>query len=212
MSRKVLFFTLWERIWHWTQALGIIILILTGFQMHYPTGFPLFGGLDTAVTIHDTLGVILLFNAFLGLFYSVTTAKIREYIPMPLDFSRGTIEQAKYYLWGIFHQQPHPYDRIPGKKLNPLQKITYFFLLNLLLPLQLISGALLLSTKFSPGFIEHVGGMRLIASIHTVGAFFFFSFVIVHIYLTTTGHTPLELVKEMITGYGEVEKERGEEI
>ena len=43
------------------------------------------------------------------------------------------------------------------------------------------------------------------ATLHTIGAFLMLIFLIVHIYLTTTGHTPLAHIKAMITGWEEVE-------
>ena len=203
MSR-VLFYTRYERIWHWAQALGIILLLLTGFQLHYPDKFPLFGSLTNAVKIHGIIGFLLLLNAFLGFFYTVTSNKIHQYIPIPKDFTRGMFEQARYYVWGIFHGEPHPFEKTVHKKLNPLQKITYFFLLNLLLPFQIVTGVLLWSASSYPDFMDRFGGLLVLGPLHTIGAFLFLSFLIVHIYLTTTGHTPLDYMKQMITGYGHV--------
>jgi len=202
---RVLFYTLYERIWHWAQAFGIILLLLTGFQLHYADKFPLFGSLTNAVMLHGIIGFVLLLNAFLGLFYTLTNSKIKHYIPMPQDFMRGMFEQAKYYLWGIFQGDPHPFEKTPDKKLNPLQKITYFFLLNLLLPFQMVTGVLLWAVYVTPDVIENMGGLKVLAPLHTLGAFLFLSFLVVHIYLTTTGHTPLDYIIQMITGYGTVE-------
>jgi len=212
MSRRVLFYTLYERIWHWAQAFGILLLLLSGFQIHYPTAFPLFGTLSTAVNIHSVIGFLLVLNAFLGFFYTLTSNKIREYLPMPVDFTRGIFEQARYYLWGIFHGDPHPYEKSPLKKLNPMQKITYFFLLNLFLPFQLVTGMLLWSSTTLPEFFDRIGGLRILGPLHTLAAFFFLAFLVVHLYLSTTGSTPLELTKEMIFGYGEVHDDGAGEI
>ena len=40
---------------------------------------------------------------------------------------------------------------------------------------------------------------------HTLAAYLMVSFVIIHIYMTTTGKTPLHYVKTMITGVETVE-------
>ena len=40
---------------------------------------------------------------------------------------------------------------------------------------------------------------------------FFAAFVIMHVYLTTTGHTPMASIRAMITGWDEVEKHQIEE-
>ena len=46
-----------------------------------------------------------------------------------------------------------------------------------------------------------------VALAHTAGAFMMLTFVIVHVYLTTTGHTPFAHIKTMITGWEDVEEE-----
>ncbi len=211
MSRKVLFYTLYERIWHWCQALGIILLLVSGYHIHYPGAFPVFGNLTVAVYVHSIMGGLLLLNGFLGLFYTLTTNRIREYIPMPVDFTRGVFEQAKYYLWGIFHGAPHPFEKKPHKKLNPLQKITYFLLLNFLLPFQLATGMLMWSAVQVPEFLDRFGGLKMLGPMHTFGAFLFTAFLVVHIYLTTTGATPLDYLRQMIVGYGYVHESEGNE-
>jgi thiosulfate reductase cytochrome b subunit len=48
--------------------------------------------------------------------------------------------------------------------------------------------------------------LGLVALVHTAGAFAIFSFIIVHIYMTTTGHTIFFHIKAMITGLEEIEE------
>jgi Ni,Fe-hydrogenase I cytochrome b subunit len=52
------------------------------------------------------------------------------------------------------------------------------------------------------------------AAIHSLGSWLFVAFVIMHVYLTTTGHTPSTHIRAMVTGWEEIEansakKERG---
>jgi cytochrome b subunit of formate dehydrogenase len=44
-----------------------------------------------------------------------------------------------------------------------------------------------------------------IAFWHTLGAFLLMVFLVVHVYMTTTGHTPTSNIQAMITGYEELE-------
>jgi thiosulfate reductase cytochrome b subunit len=44
------------------------------------------------------------------------------------------------------------------------------------------------------------------AWIHMAGAFAIFSFIIVHVYMTTTGHSILAHTKAMITGWEDVDE------
>jgi thiosulfate reductase cytochrome b subunit len=46
-----------------------------------------------------------------------------------------------------------------------------------------------------------------VAIVHTAGAFAILSFVVVHIYMITTGHTIFAHTRAMITGWEEVEDE-----
>ena len=47
--------------------------------------------------------------------------------------------------------------------------------------------------------------LEWIAVIHTLGAFLLMAFVVVHVYMTTTGHTLTTNIKAMITGWEELE-------
>jgi thiosulfate reductase cytochrome b subunit len=74
-----------------------------------------------------------------------------------------------------------------------------------LIPLQAISGVLLWSAEQRPQFINFFGGITVISSVHTLSAWLFVSFLLMHIYLTTTGHTVTANIKAMVTGWEEVE-------
>ena len=196
-SRRVYLYTRYERIWHWTQALVIILLLVTGLEIHSPESFPIFG-FANAVAVHSVLGLLLLANAFLGFFYHLTTGKIREYLPQPKDFLSQAIGQAVYYLRGIFRGAPHPFERRPGRKLNPLQQITYLAILNVLLPLQSVTGLLMWGLRYRP---DWAGALGTLGPAHTLGAWLFGAFILLHVYLTTTGHTVTSNIEAMITGW-----------
>ncbi len=193
-------YSAYERIWHWLQAAAILLLIVTGAGIHAPD---LFGAIPfaLAVRLHNVLGFLLLFNAVLGVFYYVTTGAIRQYIPEPRDFASLAFRQASYYLQGIFRGAPHPLERTPHRKFNPLQQVTYLVILNVLLPLQMVTGTLMWGGQDWPDSVRLVGGLPVLGLIHSLGAWSFAAFVIMHVYLTTTGPTPLHHLKAMITGY-----------
>jgi thiosulfate reductase cytochrome b subunit len=194
----------YERIWHWTQAVGIVALIVTGRAIHYPDRF---GVIDfhTAVLAHNVLGFLLIANAFLGLFYYVASGTIRHYLPEPRDFISLSVRQAAYYVRGMFRGEAHPLEKSPHQRLNPLQQIAYLIILNVLLPLQVVTGLLMWGAQHWPGAVEAVGGLAIPAMIHTLGAWLFAAFIIMHVYLTTTGRTPWSNLKAMILGYEDIE-------
>lgn len=196
---RVRIYTAYERIWHWVQALAIVGLLLTGLELHAPDRFtPL--GFRTAVLVHSALGAFLLLNAFLGLFHFLTSGAIKQYVPEPRDFFTLAFKQLHYYTRGMFQGAPHPIEKRPEARLNPLQKVTYLAILNVLLPLQVVSGVLAWGIARWPG-VEAVVGLPTLLSLHTLGAWLFAAFLVLHIYLTTTGETPLANLRAMVTGW-----------
>lgn len=202
-SQRYELYSPYERIWHWFQAGGILLLILTGAAIHAPDLLSIIP-FQTAVTAHNVLGLILVLNAFLGLFYYVTTGTIRQYLPEPHDFISLSFQQAMYYLRGMFRGESHPLVKVPHHRLNPLQQVTYLVILNVLLPLQVVTGLLMMGAQQWPAAVTSVGGLASLAMIHTLGAWLFGTFMVMHIYLTTTGYTPLSNLKAMVLGYEDV--------
>ena len=193
-------YSLHERIWHWLQAVGMIFLILSGFAVHYPDRFGFFGSMANAIAWHSWMGWGLIFNAFLGAFYHLTAEKYHHFLPRMDDFTGAALRQARFYFYGIFKGDKHPLETDPRRKLNPLQKITYLVLLNLLLPFQIATGVLLWGADRWPDVFDRVGGLWVLAPAHTLGAYLFLAFLVGHIYLSTTGPTPWTLLRAITTG------------
>jgi len=144
-------------------------------------------------------------NAALAAFYHLVSGEIQQFLPEPRGFFGKMFAQARYYLWGIFHNEPHPFEKTPQHKMNPIQQVTYFGLLNVLLPLQVITGTLMWGTQHWPGWIERFGGLPFLAPFHSLIAWLLATFIVLHVYMTTTGHTPLANIQAMIFGWDEVE-------
>ena len=108
----------YERVWHWCQAIAIGLMMATGLAIHAPNYF---GWLPFAVAVqaHNILGFLLIANAFLGMFYYVTTGAIRQYLPEPHDFVSLAARQARFYLHGMFRGESHPLEKVPARRLNP---------------------------------------------------------------------------------------------
>lgn len=202
--QEVYMYSIYERLWHWLQALAIFLLIFTGLIIHKPDMFGIFS-FPYVVQVHNVLGFLLLANALLAVFYHLASGEIQQFIPQPNGFFNQMITQAIFYTKGIFRDEKHPFEKTPQKKLNPLQQITYFGLLNVLLPLQVITGVIVWGMQNWPDFAVSLGGLPVLAPIHTLIAWLFASFIVMHMYLTTTGHKPLGGVQSMINGWDEVE-------
>jgi thiosulfate reductase cytochrome b subunit len=208
---RVHMYDAYERLWHWLQAAAILILLFTGLIIHKPHFFGMFS-FPYMVNVHNVLGFILLTNAVLSLFYHLASGQIRQYLPEPKGFIANTMAQAMYYSQGIFAGRPHPMEKTKENKLNPLQQVTYLAILNILLPAQIITGILIWGLQRWPHIAAELGGLPVLALVHTLVAWTFATFIVMHIYLTTTGHTPTAGIKSMIGGWDDVEKHAGDPV
>jgi Ni/Fe-hydrogenase b-type cytochrome subunit len=208
--QRVYMYSAYERLWHWLQSLAIMMLILTGLEIHMPGTVSIFG-FSTAVRIHTIVAFVVVLNAFLAAFYHFASGQIRQYLPEPKGFFSQAIQQTRYYLRGIFKGESHPFEKNPERKLNPLQQVTYLGILNVLLPLQILSGIAIWGAERWPDLAAAIGGLTFVAPLHTLVAWLLAAFLIMHIYLTTTGHMPLTNIKAMVSGWEETHKEEGGE-
>ncbi len=204
--KKIYLHPLPVRIWHWINALGFIILILTGAQIRFVDSMGLMS-FETAVQIHSWLGFILLINYFIWLLYYVLSGKLfKIYIPpfwRPIEFIKKSIKQAKYYGYGILIGDKNPHHPSPENKFNPMQQISYLMIMVVLIPLQIITGLILWDPQLFSTLSSLMGGIQIVSLIHTFLWIFFSAFIIVHFYLATLGHTPMAHIKAMFTGYEE---------
>jgi len=193
MKKRTYIYKSFERFWHWSQALLIIFLILTGLEVH--SVFHIFG-FDGAVTLHNWAAWAFLVLIVFAIFWHFVTGEWKQYIPT----AKYIKEQMNYYIFGIFKGAPHPTKKTVYNKFNPLQRIIYLGLKILVIPVQVLTGIAYMYHMY-PDSIWHSTGLNYIAYIHTFGALILIAFVIAHIYLTTTGDTPTESLYAMLTGW-----------
>lgn len=207
--RRVYMYGVYERFWHWLQATAILGLLITGATIHKPYVFD-FLSFAYMIELHNLLGFILLVNAALAAFYHLASGEVKQYLPGTTDLFGRMFLQARYYLQGIFRGDPHPFAKDPEHKLNPLQQITYFGLLNTLLPAQILTGIVIWGAQRWPELATELGGLIFLAPLHSFMAWLFAAFLIMHIYLTTTsGPRPLSGIQAMLEGWEELESPPG---
>jgi thiosulfate reductase cytochrome b subunit len=191
--KKIELYSKFERFWHWTQASLVILLGITGFEIH--NSFRLFG-YETSVRLHSAASWAFLILIVFAVFWMFVTGQYKNFVPT----SKNIKAQINYYISGIFKNAPHPTKKTKLSKLNPLQRIVYLALIILVFPVQLISGFLYMYYHYPNKPIE-LNSLETVAVIHTLGAFLLVAFLVVHLYLITTGTKPLTNLKAMITGY-----------
>lgn len=196
------------RLWHWTNALGFVLLIATGLQIRY-VGVIDVVSFRTAVVAHNWIGFVLIANFFVWLLFYLFSDKIKVYHPelSPSKYFRDSFRQMQFYGYGIFRGDPNPHQVGVYRKFNPLQSMLYQIIMMLLVPLQFFSGLLLWDVNRFSKMVDVLGGVRVVDTVHVLLFIFFCGFIIVHIYLACLGHTPTAHFKAMITGFEEVETE-----
>ena len=200
---RIYLFKRFERFWHWSQALLVITMLYTGFAIH---GYLPMSGFRGTLLLHEAAAVLLVTLWVFAIFWHFTTGEWKQYIPT-LD-RVGTI--ARYYAFGMFRGERHPYEVTPERKHNPLQRLAYLGLKLVINPLIWFSGALLLLFAWNAIGRMPLGlDLRGVALLHTAAAYMMLVFSIAHVYLATTGHTPLSYIRAMVTGWEDADDAHG---
>lgn len=192
---KSYLYTLPVRCWHWLNMLCVAVLIASGFAVHWVSApFSFWADLHNAAGVALCviwLGFILLARCGNGHHYRVRW-----------QGSRGRlIRQTRYYLYGIFRGESHPEQASPAAKFNILQQLGYIGVMFLLLPLLIASGLLMMYPGCTPESLFTLPGKQVVAYTHYGLALVMVTFILVHLYLCSTGETPAALIKGMLDGF-----------
>ncbi|OSM03976.1 cytochrome b/b6 domain-containing protein [Magnetofaba australis] len=196
MKTRERVFSRFERFWHWFQAVLIIALMITGFEVN---GAYALVGYEEAAGWHRACAWVLIWLWVFAIFWHLVTGEWKQYIPT----TERLMAVMKYYSVGIFdHSVPHPYKKTVRFKHNPLQRIAYLSFNIAITPVIWITGLLYMYYNDWPAN----WGLTLgdVALVHVAAAFAMLIFFIAHVYMAFTGHPPMQYVKAMITGYDDV--------
>ena len=199
-EQRIYIYKRYERFWHWSQAALIIVLMITGFEIH---GVYSLMGFKDAVNLHTLAAWTLVVIWAFTIFWQFTTGEWRQYMPS----LKNVTAMILYYTVGIFKEMPHPFRKTVVQKHNPLQRLAYLALLAFISPMIWGSGLLyLFYADWARLGLDQYLSLDLVATVHTLGAFMITAFFFIHVYLTTTGHTVLAHIKAMITGWEDVDE------
>jgi thiosulfate reductase cytochrome b subunit len=182
------------RIWHALNAILIILLIISGLSMQYSDPAQPFIRFDLAVSLHN----IALF------IYGNTISKNGRHYRIHLRGLLGRLtSQFRYYTYGIFKNEAAPFPVTKRMKFNPIQQVTYFMTMYLLMPLIFLTG---LPMLFSGAFIRQLLGSNaffVTDILHITIGFLLSLFLVIHVYFCTFGAKPYSNFKSIVTGYHE---------
>ena len=203
-ARRIYLHPLPVRLWHWLNAAGFLVLILTGAQIRYIDLFRVMS-FEAAVQVHNWVGIAVIVNWFLWFFYYLTSDRITNYHPDfdAAKFFERYFAQARYYSYGIFVGEKRPHDVRPRDKFNPMQKLTYQFVMFIIAPVTFLSGLAMYDVDTFQGLINLVGGPRIVNTVHVVMFILFVFFIFLHAYMGMLGPKWSSHYKEMFTGWEE---------
>lgn len=201
-------YPVWVRLWHVLNAVLIIILIVTGISMQYTDkdNSIFIVGFQKAVKWHNVAAIILTFNYIVFVAGNVLSGNGKYYRIEKKNFLSDLGKQMRYYSYGMFRGEKHPFPVTVDRKFNPLQKLTYVLTMYVALPLIIITGLGLMFPETTVNRVFGTSGLLLTDILHITVGFLISVFVIIHIYTCTLGARPTSLFRGIITGYHESEE------
>ena len=195
------------RVWHWLNALGIITLCVSGAQIRFPEYVSVLGSYRTAITLHNTAGIVVALSFSIWFFYyKIVANKLEEiYIPKKSDLTTGLFRQMVFYFFSYFFGAPNPHHATPENKFNPLQKSAYLAIMFVLMPIVSLTGILLMNMGPMREIVLFIGGLKILVVLHFLTACSLTAFIFTHVYLATLGSKPMSYIKPMWTGWEKVE-------
>ncbi len=223
MTRSIYRHRLATRLWHWVNAVAVIILIGSGLMIlnahprlywgrygaNFDAAWLTFDRFPGWVTIPQTYNLALARNWHLsfalvlgfGLLAYMIVSLLNRHFQRDLAIRRGELSRRhvaadiRAHLAFRFHDPEAPGD------YNVLQKLSYVLVIFGLLPLAIVTGIAMspeLNAAF-PWLLELLGGRQSARSIHFLAASGITLFVIVHLVLVILAGAVNE-VRSMVTG------------
>lgn len=182
--------SIWIRTFHWINAVSILLLILTGFQIHAPWAVKLFGTTNAARMIHFIMAFVLCFSVIGRVYYAIAAKDAKNIVYQPVQDTKKLPSMMKYYL---FMSDSHP----DYGKYNPGQKAMYTGWVFMVI-LMAITGFILYKPALFMGLANLLGGLVAIRLAHYIITWLFVLSILAHVYLDLSEGIPV--LKSMFTG------------
>ncbi len=196
------------RIWHWANALMVILLIITGVELRIP-GVAALPINSPALRVHRFLGWSMTFSYLFWFVYGLMSGNLSRHYVMRRGDLKGIFRQVKFYLFSIFRGEENPFRASLDERFNPLQKLAYGTVMCVLTPIIVVTGLFFGDILFFRKYILLWNAMKGVDAIHVMVAYMFVLYLIVHIYLATSGRKATSHIKAMIVGYEEAPDDSG---
>jgi len=181
------------RAMHWTAAISIVFLVISGFFVGRPYFFSGASASGFAIQYvrlgHFIFGALLATTMLVRIYWLFAGNRFEKWDALfpvrPRDL-KNLIQMVRYYLLIKPEKGPHYLGH------NPLQQMSYTFTYVVAFAL-VITGFVLFGQANPSGFIAattlwttpYLGGVQMVRAIHHVAAWWFPMFFILHVYLAT---------------------------
>lgn len=180
----------WIRLFHWVNVVSIMLLILTGFEIHAPWSIKIFGNMDGARMVHFFMAYVLVISIVGRVYYAIVAKDAKNIVYNPIKDTANLPSMMKYYL---FLSDSHP----DYGKYNPGQKMMYTGWLFMAI-IMIITGFILYKPDHFIVLSNLLGGLVAIRLIHYVVNWLFVLSIVVHVYLDLSEGVPV--LRSMFTG------------
>ncbi len=204
LAEKIYFYPVWLRIWHGFNALGILVLIITGISMQSSVEASQIISFNWIINLHNIAGVMVTLSYFIYFIGNMITPNGKFYLIKPKGFINNPLKQAIYYAWGMFHGMKAPFPISEKRKFNPLQKYAYILVMYLAVPVVIVTGFALLFPEIIIDKVYTLSGVFITAIFHSAMGFFISIFLLIHLYIASIGKSPLENFKSIINGWHQI--------
>jgi thiosulfate reductase cytochrome b subunit len=190
------------RIWHWANALMVILLLFTGIELRIP-GVAALAVNSPALLVHRYTGWSMIISCLFWIVYSLISGNLSRHYVIGSGDLKGIFRQMKFYLFSIFKGDENPFRASPDERFNPLQKLVYGAVMCVFTPIVVVTGFLFSDILFFRKYLLVLNAMRVLDAIHVIVAYLFALYLIAHIYMATLGPKASSHIKAMIVGYEE---------
>jgi len=204
MSSNFYHYPVWVRLWHATNGILCLFLIVTGFSMLYSNPEnALVVKFQRAVAIHNTCGVLLTISYTVFFAGNLFTANGRHYLIKLKGLGKRLFQQGYFYAYGYFRGEKAPFPVDRDRKFNPLQQVSYVGVMYMILPMLFVTGWALMFPEFILKRFLGVSGIFLTDQFHVILGFLTVIFLFIHLYVSTMGKSPVSNFRSIVTGWQE---------
>jgi thiosulfate reductase cytochrome b subunit len=182
MGERVYLYPIWVRLWHVSNAILCLTLLVTGMSLQYSEPGSGLVPFKAAVSIHNFCGTILSISYIFYFLGNIFTRNGRHYRLEPIGLIKRLWKQFYFYSIGFFKKDKPPFPIGKTLKFNPLQKVAYAFVMYIFMPILILTGWAMM---FPEIIVEEYLGLNtfiITDLLHTLGAFVLSIFLIIHLY------------------------------